>query len=269
MQTSVSERLPVFEASSGKKPPSPRFSRKELDQETGFYYYGARYLNPKTSMWISADPAVGDYIPSAPASDEAKKRNENLPGMGGVFNYVNFHVYHYAGNNPLKYIDPDGRNPVSNYLSYLDTGDGKKIHVQPQILVKLIINKQLAKDINNYHCDIMAWNAALLAGLDPRAQDGSSWDGNKINVPNLYLKYSSGRTNTPAAGTAGYVFSNFDKDGVPHHIEFYDYRDSGDSYFIYNTDGKTDPPNPISADPTSSGTLWGIGVFVALPHLIE
>jgi hypothetical protein len=28
--------------------------------------------------------------------------------MGGVFNLVNLHVYHYAGNNPVKYTDPDG-----------------------------------------------------------------------------------------------------------------------------------------------------------------
>ena len=28
--------------------------------------------------------------------------------MGGVFNTVNLHVYHYAGNNPVKYTDPDG-----------------------------------------------------------------------------------------------------------------------------------------------------------------
>ena len=74
--------------------------------------YGARYLDPRTSRWISADPAVGDYIPSAPVDDEAKKRNGNLPGMGGVYNLVNLHVYHYAGNNPVKYVDPTGRDSV-------------------------------------------------------------------------------------------------------------------------------------------------------------
>jgi RHS repeat-associated protein len=85
-----------------------RFTGKELDEETGYYYYGARYLDPRTSRWISTDPAVGDYVPSAPVDDEAKKRNGKLPGMGGVFNLVNLHVYHYAGNNPVKYTDPDG-----------------------------------------------------------------------------------------------------------------------------------------------------------------
>ena len=66
-----------------------KFTAKELDEETGLYYYGARYLDPKYSMWISTDPALGEYIPKAPIDEEAKKYNQNLPGMGGVFNHIN------------------------------------------------------------------------------------------------------------------------------------------------------------------------------------
>jgi hypothetical protein len=86
-----------------------QFTGQEADEETGLIYFGARYLNPQTSMWLSADPAMGEYVPGAPINDEVRKSNQNLPGMGGVFNYVNLHTYHYAGNNPVKYTDPDGR----------------------------------------------------------------------------------------------------------------------------------------------------------------
>ena len=74
-----------------------RFTGKEMDEETGLYYYGARYLDPKYSRWLSGDPALGEYIPSAGA-DSSK-----LAGMGGVYNTVNLHLYHYSGNNPIKY----------------------------------------------------------------------------------------------------------------------------------------------------------------------
>ena len=89
-----------------------KFTAKELDEETGLYYYGARYLDPKYSHWMSTDPALGEYIPKAPISDEAKKHNQNLSGMGGLFNTVNMNLYHYAGNNPVKYTDPDGNQSM-------------------------------------------------------------------------------------------------------------------------------------------------------------
>jgi RHS repeat-associated protein len=95
-----------------------RFTGKERDGETGLYYYGARYLNPQTGLWLSTDPAMGEYVPQAPINDEAKKANGNLPGMGGVFNTVNLHLYHYAGNNPVKYVDPDGRLDIEGAVQH-------------------------------------------------------------------------------------------------------------------------------------------------------
>ena len=109
-----------------------KFTAKELDEETGLYYYGARYLDPKYSMWISTDPALGEYIPKAPIDDDAKKYNQNLPGMGGVFNHINGSLYHYAANNPVRYIDPDGRSEMYSteglYMGTRDDGiDGVRI----------------------------------------------------------------------------------------------------------------------------------------------
>ncbi|HBB14665.1 MAG TPA: hypothetical protein DCZ76_10400, partial [Treponema sp.] len=78
-----------------------RFSAKELDKETSFYYYGARYLDPKYSRWISTDPALGEYIPAAGKANA--KDMANLPGMGGIFNHTNVSLFHYAGNNPVRY----------------------------------------------------------------------------------------------------------------------------------------------------------------------
>ena len=39
----------------------------------------------------------------------ARLATESRATMGGIYNSINMHLYHYAGNNPVKYTDPDGK----------------------------------------------------------------------------------------------------------------------------------------------------------------
>ena len=74
--------LLVDEHSSTEEMPY-KFNGKEFDQETGLYYYGARYMNPVTSLWYGVAPLAEKY-----------------PSVSSLI---------YCFDNPIKYIDPDGR----------------------------------------------------------------------------------------------------------------------------------------------------------------
>jgi len=98
-----------------------KFTSKELDPETGLYYFGARYYDPVLSRWVSTDPPMmtGEYLPSvddmiaAQNQGEEYRPEESLPGMGGVYKPTNIDMYHYAGQNPVKLIDPDGERVMT------------------------------------------------------------------------------------------------------------------------------------------------------------
>jgi RHS repeat-associated protein len=83
----------VEESSNTQRTPY-LFTGKELDEETGLYYFGARYYDARTSVWQSVDPIVGKYLSGLPA--------------GGVYRSVNLSLYSYVSLNPTKYKDPDG-----------------------------------------------------------------------------------------------------------------------------------------------------------------
>jgi len=74
------------------------FTGKEQDDETGLYYYGARYYDQKIGRFTQIDPLVLNES-EKPLSDILQNPQE----LNG---------YSYALNNPLKYVDPNGKNPI-------------------------------------------------------------------------------------------------------------------------------------------------------------
>lgn len=80
-----------------------KFNGKELDAETGYYYYGARYYNPRVSLWLNVDP-LADYNPFY-------NKEHYIDGQhnGGVYNSGNLAPYAYTYQNPVVYVDPNGK----------------------------------------------------------------------------------------------------------------------------------------------------------------
>lgn len=78
-----------------------RYTGKERDDETGLYYYGARYYAAWLGRWTSPDPA------------------EMIDGVN---------MYQYAHSNPMRFVDPSGCQDIDkskmlftwDYLEHLD-----------------------------------------------------------------------------------------------------------------------------------------------------
>ncbi|NRB48378.1 MAG: hypothetical protein HRU41_11950 [Saprospiraceae bacterium] len=79
----------LSEEKSGEESQPYLFNGKELDRETGMYYFGARYYDEKNGLWLNIDPQAELY-----------------PGLS---------PYAYVANNPVIYNDPDGEKIVIRY----------------------------------------------------------------------------------------------------------------------------------------------------------
>ena len=66
-------------------------------------YYGARYYDARVSNWLSVDPIA--------LFDVVKEVEHYIDGEhnGGYFNPRNTSVYGYCYQNPVIYVDPNGK----------------------------------------------------------------------------------------------------------------------------------------------------------------
>jgi RHS repeat-associated protein len=92
------------------------YTGKELDA-SGLHYYEARYYDALNGRFISPDPLYLDKP------------------QDGAHNPQLFNLYAYTVNNPLKYVDPDGANPVQRLV--LPIHDGSGMHPRLALVVTM------------------------------------------------------------------------------------------------------------------------------------
>ena len=136
------------------------FNAKEFDEETGMYYYGARYYEPRLSLWMSADPLEEDY--------------------------PNLSAYGYCHNNPIILYDPDGKGDYFTnsgiYLGYDKINDGKAYSVTGNF------NMNLSNAIKVYKGSERGISKSALLYYSPRSMSRDKngnptipkWDFNKL-----------------------------------------------------------------------------------------
>ena len=112
--------LLVDEHSSSEELPY-KFNGKQFDDETGLYYYGARYMNPVTSLWYGVDPEC----------------------------YRNIHLgsYVYCSSNPIVRIDPNGED---DYVTNVKTGAIAIIRTKDNTHSFYITNGQKTIEVGTY-----------------------------------------------------------------------------------------------------------------------
>lgn len=86
----------TYQNNTSAFPVSNRYTGQIADDETGLYYYGARYYDPQLGRFIQPDTEVQ-------SPDDPQTLNR----------------YAYCGNNPLNYTDPSGNDFGLSFLVYV------------------------------------------------------------------------------------------------------------------------------------------------------
>ncbi|MEM5948969.1 DUF4329 domain-containing protein, partial [Spirochaetia bacterium 38H-sp] len=219
-------------------------------------------------------------IPQAPVSDEARKHNQSLPGQGGVYNLVNFQLYHYAGNNPVKYVDPTGMwidNGDGTYtvetgdtlysLAKLTTGDGKNWvnygYTEEQaknLKVGDIVN---ARVFSSEDEAAKAWSASYMgASISADVEYGSTIY--TVKTPDGSIKYSY--TN-PVVGTVNTVSPSWPTDRSKVVAFIHSHGASTTGFLDYQFSNVTTVSGTRNGD-IPYADYYGINGYLVRPDLV-
>ncbi|WP_061235487.1 RHS repeat domain-containing protein, partial [Leptospira weilii] len=76
---------------------APKYNSQELDRESGFYFYNARFYDPGIARFTSADTLIPDE-----------------------YNSQSWNRFSYVNGNPIQYKDPTGHAPQDENAGFKD-----------------------------------------------------------------------------------------------------------------------------------------------------
>ena len=129
-----------------------RFTGKERDEETGYGYFGARYMDHELmTMWLSVDPMADKYHSISP--------------------------YAYCAWNPVKLVDPDGKEMTD----FKDKKGNLIKHFEDGQDVSYVIKGTGAHEHFEYESgDITAKNINYQTGLAIQEQQSYNMQNNEL-----------------------------------------------------------------------------------------
>ena len=162
-----------------------KYNGKEFDTKKGlnWYDYGARYY----------DAALGRFTTVDPSSE----------------NYYAFNPYSYCVNNPIKYIDPDGKDFIiwykdSNGKQAYFSFNGKNAAMAPNnSFVNAVVEAYFynSKNGGGEYAQKIVTNAKLKVGIVESDKDNRFDSSGFIRFnPNAGLKLNDGNILSPATG---------------------------------------------------------------------